>query len=350
MSDLHHVSDAGPKISIVVRAYNEERFIGRLFAGLALQSRRDFEVVLVDSGSTDDTVAIAVAHGARIIEIPKAEFSFGRSLNIGCEAARGDILVFVSAHVYPARVDWLERMVEPFDDDRVGLVYGMQRGNEITKFSERQIFVKWFPDEPAPRQSSYFCNNANCAIRRSLWESFPYDETLTGLEDIAWSKQLKRGGMQITYANEAEVIHVHDESWGRVRNRYRREAMALRSIEPGLRFSFLDFATLTMRTVFADSRQAARQQVLRRELGGILLFRFNQFWGTYLGHRFQTEVTSEIKNRFYFPPAVGTPNGHPETETTVANEARARILYDDGAPSVPARAASPSVSKVSTSA
>ncbi|MEP5518326.1 MAG: glycosyltransferase family 2 protein, partial [Bauldia litoralis] len=263
MTDLDEVSDSKPKISIVVRAYNEERFIGRLFAGLALQSRRDFEVVLVDSGSTDDTVAIARSFGARIVQIPKAEFSFGRSLNIGCATARGEILVFASAHVYPARIDWLERMVEPFDDTSVGLVYGKQRGNEITKFSEHQIFAKWFPNEPAHRQSSYFCNNANCAIRHSLWQTRPYDETLTGLEDIAWSKELKRSGIQISYASEAEVIHVHDEPWGRVRNRYRREAMALRSIEPGLRFSLIDFATLTVRTMIADSRQAARERRLR---------------------------------------------------------------------------------------
>ncbi len=241
-------------------------------------------------------------------------------------------------------------MVEPFADEHVGLVYGKQRGNEITKFSERQIFVKWFPDEPAHRQSSYFCNNANCAIRRSLWESRPYDETLTGLEDIAWSKELKRGGMQITYANEAEVIHVHDKSWNRVRNRYRREAMALRSIEHGLRFSIVDFATLTARTVFADLRQAARERQVRSEFGGILLFRLNQFWGTWLGHRFQTEVTSEIKNRFYFPPDAGTSHGPEPTGAAPAHESRARISYDDHASTVPADVNSPSVSKVSTSA
>ena len=348
MSDSHQVSGSRPKISVVIRAYNEERFIGRLFAGLALQSRQDFEVILVDSGSTDDTVPIAQSYGARIVPIPKAEFSFGRSLNVGCEAAHGDILVFASAHVYPTRIDWLERMIEPFDDAAVGLVYGMQRGNEITKFSERQIFAKWFPNQSAHRQSSYFCNNANCAIRRSLWQTRPYDETLTGLEDIAWSKELKRSGIQISYASEAEVIHVHDESWGRVRNRYRREAMALRSIEPGLRFSILDFATLTVRTVIADSRQAAREGQLRREFGGILLFRFNQFWGTYLGHRFQAEVTSEIKNRFYFPPDAESHHGPAHVGHTSAHASRARISYEDDL-SVSTEVNPPSVSKASTS-
>jgi len=322
------VAATPPRISIVIRAYNEERFIRRLFVGLGLQSRQDFEVILVDSGSTDRTAAIAEEFGARVVRIPKAEFSFGRSLNIGCSAAQGDLLVFVSAHVYPARVDWLARMTAPFEDSTVGLVYGKQRGNEITKFSEHQVFLKWYPDVSVPNQSSYFCNNANCAIRRSLWEAQPYDESLTGLEDIAWAKKVKRRGAKISYVDEAEVVHVHDETWGRVRNRYQREAIALRAIEPALRFSLLDFVRLTSANILADFREARRQKVLRREGWEIVLFRVCQFWGTYLGHRFHSAVTADIRERFYFPPTIGVSEGERGSDAAPSQAAISRIDYD----------------------
>jgi glycosyltransferase involved in cell wall biosynthesis len=328
LSDAIAVSAVPPTISIVVRAYNEERFIRRLFVGLGLQSRRDFEVILVDSGSSDGTVAIAEEFGARILRIPKAEFSFGRSLNVGCAAARGSILVFASAHVYPARTDWLERLVEPLADRQVGLVYGKQRGNEITKFSEQQVFLKWFPDGSAPNQSSYFCNNANCAIRRQLWEALPYDETLTGLEDLAWAKEAKRRGIRLAYAGEAEVIHVHDETWARVRNRYRREAMALRAIEPALPFTLLDFVRLASANIRADLREAQRQKRLRREAAGIVLFRLNQFWGTYLGHRYPASVTAEIRDRFYYPSAAAAPAAASHEAGAAPAQAVSRIDYD----------------------
>jgi len=317
-----------PRISIVVRAYNEERFIRRLFVGLGLQSRQDFEVILVDSGSTDRTAAIAEEFGARVVRIPKTEFSFGRSLNIGCSAAEGDLLVFVSAHVYPARVDWLARLTAPFEDSAVGLVYGKQRGNEITKFSEHQVFLKWFPDVSVPNQSSYFCNNANCAIRRSLWEAQPYDESLTGLEDIAWAKEAKRRGAKISYMDEAEVIHVHDETWGRVRNRYQREAIALRAIEPALRFSLLDFVRLASANILADFREARRQKTLRREGRDIVLFRLCQFWGTYLGHRFHSAFTADIRERFYFPPSIAAPDAERASDAAPGQAAISRIDYD----------------------
>jgi glycosyltransferase involved in cell wall biosynthesis len=331
LSNTVSVGAERPAISIVVRAYNEERFIRTLFVGLGLQSRQDFEVILVDSGSTDRTPAIAEEFGARIVRIPKSEFSFGRSLNIGCSAARGDLLVFVSAHVYPARTDWLAQMAAPFEDQAVGLVYGKQRGNEITKFSEHQVFLKWFPDRSVANQASYFCNNANCAIRRSLWEALPYDESLTGLEDIAWAKEAKRRGARICYVGDAEIIHVHDETWGRVRNRYQREAIALRAIEPALRFSFLDFARLSWANILADLREARRQKLLGREWRDIILFRLCQFWGTYQGHRFHSAVTAEIRERFYFPPSVENDPAEASSgpaSSPASGQAISRIDYD----------------------
>jgi cellulose synthase/poly-beta-1,6-N-acetylglucosamine synthase-like glycosyltransferase len=68
---------------LVVRAFNEERHIERLLEGVRHQTVRDVEVILVDSGSTDATAAIAAQYRAKVVHIPPAEFTFGRSLNRG---------------------------------------------------------------------------------------------------------------------------------------------------------------------------------------------------------------------------------------------------------------------------
>lgn len=299
-----------PKISIVIRSYNEEQHIGRLLHGIEMQSLRDHEVILVDSGSTDSTVPIAEKYGVNIVHIPKTEFSFGRALNRGCELATGEFLVFASAHVYPLRRDWLDQMIAPFADPAVVLSYGRQVGNEVTRFSEHQVFKSWFPAQSLVRQGHNFCNNANCAIRRDWWERQRYDETLTGLEDLAWAKKARAAGGQIAYAAEAVIAHVHEETWARVRNRYRREALALRQIEPGIRFSFLDFVTLTTKNTLSDLRDAARQGVLRQEARDIVLFRFNQFFGTWQGYHQNGDIDAALRNRFYYPApeSHGTPD------------------------------------------
>src|SRR5687767_14025156 len=132
-----------PRCSIVIRACNGEKYIGRLLTGLMRQSERDLEILLVDSGWTDATVAIASRFPVRVLHLPKGEFTFGRSLNFGIEHATGELIVMASAHVYPLYEDWLERLTAPFADPRVGVTYGKQRGNEITKYSEHRIFEQW---------------------------------------------------------------------------------------------------------------------------------------------------------------------------------------------------------------
>src|SRR5512139_2363463 len=174
--------------SIVIRAYNEAKHIGRLLEGIRQQTLRDVEIILVDSGSVDSTVSIAESFGAHIVHIPPEEFTFGRSLNMGIRAAAGEFIVIASAHVYPVYPDWLDLLLRPFEDQKVALTYGKQRGSESAKFSEQQIFRQWYPDISALSQATSFCNNANAAIRRHIWEQNAYDETLTGLEDLAWGK------------------------------------------------------------------------------------------------------------------------------------------------------------------
>ncbi len=292
---------AAARCSVVIRAFNEEEHIGRLLSGILEQTVQPAEVILVDSGSTDATPAIASRFPVRVLSIPPEAFSFGRSLNLGCAAAHGEVLVVASAHVYPVFPDWLEQLLAPFHDPAVALVYGRQRGGEATKFSEHQILAKWFPEVSVARQGHPFCNNANAAIRRSLWEQRPYDEDLPGLEDVDWAAWALAQGRAIAYSAEAEVIHIHDESPGAVYNRYRREAMALKTIRPQEHFRLFDLARLYVSNVVSDLWHAGHERRPVKVVGEILWFRWMQFWGTYRGFREAGPLTGALKQTFYYP-------------------------------------------------
>lgn len=297
-----------PLASIIIRCYNESEHIGKLLHGIFEQSLQDFEVILVDSGSTDGTIEIAKQYPVDKIEyISPNKFSFGRALNYGCEAAEGEFCVFASAHVYPKRVDWLEKLLEKFNDEKVALVYGKQRGNGETKFSEERVFRKWYPDEDIEYQESPFCNNANAAIRRSIWEEFMYDESLTGLEDLDWAKRVKEAGYEISYASEAEIVHVHEETPRQILNRYQREAIAHKQIIPEQSFTFLDFLKMFIYNTFSDYGSALKQGRLWGNIKSIPVFRFMQFWGTYRGFNMDDPVTEDLRNRFFYPDQEGYP-------------------------------------------
>ncbi len=288
-------------ISIVIRAYNEERHIGRLLDGIAQQSIRDVEVILVDSGSSDRTVEIAEARGVRVVHIDPLDFTFGRSLNLGIKQATRQIIVLASAHVYPVYPDWLEKLAEPFENSQIGLSYGKQRGTEFSRFSEHQIFTQWFPDTQQPVQGHPFCNNANAAIRKTIWEENPYDEGLPGLEDLEWANRIMLQGKLIRYIPEAEIIHVHHETPSGVYRRYQREGMAFKRIFPQERFNLWDFCRLTIGNIFQDWAVAGQQKIWRRVWNEIIWFRVMQFWGTYRGYRQSGPLTAQLRQRFYYP-------------------------------------------------
>lgn len=289
------------RISAVIRALNEEQHIGRLLTGLSRQSRPVDEIVLVDSGSTDATPEIAARFDAKIVHIDPSRFSFGRSLNLGLEATSGDVVVIPSAHVYPVHDGWISNLVAPFADDAVGLTYGRQLGDRVSKYSEHRVLARWFPSDSDFDQSHPFCNNANAAVRRSVWERHRYDEGLTGLEDLDFARRIQTDGWNIAYVAEAAIVHVHDETWRQILNRYRREAIAHRRIFNDQRMSIPETAKLITMNVVGDVGHAAREGVLGATFSEIVQFRVAQFLGTYLGFRQAGPVTTELKRRFYYP-------------------------------------------------
>jgi rhamnosyltransferase len=222
-------------------------------------------------------------------------------LNCGITATSNEYVVIASAHVYPLYSDWLDRLLAPFHDPQIALTYGKQRGDENTHFSEHQVFAQWYPEEPVVKQRLPFCNNANAAIRRDLWKIHPYDETLSGLEDIEWANYMIGQGYTIAYVADAEVIHLHNETPRKVYNRYRREAMAFKRTFPEERFGILDFFRLCLTNIASDIWHASQQRKLVHSLRSILWFRTMQFWGTYQGFQHSGPLTSQLRKTFYYP-------------------------------------------------
>lgn len=288
-------------VSIVVRCYNEAVHIERLLKGIVQQTQKDIEVIAVDSGSTDETVHILKRYPVKILHVAPEDFAFGYSCNLGCSSAQGEFVVFISAHAYPVYRTWLDDLLEPFQDPAVALAYGKQRGGATTKYSEHQIFATWYPEHSHLSQDHPFCNNANTAIRKSVWEKMPYDETLTGLEDLEWARRIMRAGYKIAYVAEAEIVHIHDEDPGRIFNRFYREAIAYKAIFPFERFTVWDFFRLYLGNVASDCYHAFRDGCMMANLIDITVFRFMQFLGAYWGINHKGQVSRTLRKRFYYP-------------------------------------------------
>jgi len=220
-----------PETTVIVRTFNEQRDLPALFDALDRQHYRDFEVIVVDSGSFDRTREIAEARADRLIQISRHDFTFGHSLNMGFKAAAGRFGVMVSAHTVPRDEDWLENLVAPLREEKTAMSYGRQLGVPSSRFGEAQDFERIFGPDPRIEQPGHFAaNNANAAVRCDLWRQRPFDESLLGLEDIDWAKHWMEQGYRVVYEPSAALYHIHEETWAQIRNRHYREAVAARSI------------------------------------------------------------------------------------------------------------------------
>ena len=289
--------------SIVIRTYNEQRYLEKLLEAIQKQVVDDlvYEVIIVDSGSSDKTLEIAHKFDCKILHIKKSEFSFGRSLNIGCAAATGDYLLFISGHCVPINEFWLISLVKPLIAQNIDITYGRQLGGETTKFSEHQLLSKFFPKDSQIPQQSFFCNNANLAVLKKVWKLYKFDEALTGLEDMYLGKQVVAAGGAIGYVAEAAVYHYHDESWNIVKRRYEREAIALQEIMPEVHINFGDFLRYFISAVLLDAGSALQQKKLSSKFGEIFMFRLMQFWGSYRGNHQHRKISAQMKEIYFYP-------------------------------------------------
>ncbi|MEH6592733.1 MAG: glycosyltransferase [Halioglobus sp.] len=291
-------------VSIVIRTLNEEKHLDELLSCIGNQKLTDglgLEVVIIDSGSTDRTLEIGQKHDCRITHIQKQDFTFGRSLNRGSAYAEGDVLVYLSGHCVPVDNDWLMRIVAPLVEQDVCYTYGRQVGRDSTKFSERQLFQKYFPDRARAPQADLFCNNANAALLRSVWETYLFDEDILGLEDMELAKRLVADGKTIAYVVDAPVYHIHDESWTQTRRRYEREAIALQKIMPGVHISLFDTMHYIIVSILSDYQTAINQKCFRAEFWGIIKFRLAQYWGAYRGNHEHRKLSEKRKYNYYYP-------------------------------------------------
>jgi glycosyltransferase involved in cell wall biosynthesis len=204
-------------VSILIRTKNEAADIGDTLSRIVEQRfSGTFEIIIVDSGSTDKTLKIAKRFGVRIIQIPQRLFSYGRALNIGTESAGGVFVVNLSAHAKPENDGWLNNLLSGFDSEDVAGTYGRQIAlgnvnpfeaykNEQFFPSKRQVFRQ---DQPRSLQDIHF-SNSNAAIRRSVWQKIKFHEEVGWAEDIIWQHDVLKAGYAIVYSPAASVEHTH---------------------------------------------------------------------------------------------------------------------------------------------
>jgi 2-desacetyl-2-hydroxyethyl bacteriochlorophyllide A dehydrogenase len=301
----HHdesVETRAPETTVLIRAFNEERWLPEVLKAIDSQRYRDFEVLLVDSGSVDRTREIVATSGGRVVRMRSDDFTFGHSLNVGIQEARGSLIAIVSAHAIPTGDQWLERLIAPLRRPNTAMVFGGQLGHAVSKFSEARDFERVFPAKPLVMDDDHvFVNNANSAIRKDLWDLHKFDEGLPGLEDAEWAKYWIPLGKEVLYEPDASIFHVHTESWAQVRHRFYREGIAGRWTAVRIIRNIPGEIWRELRWTALDFWLAARDGRVRSLAGEIAKYRYHKTVGIVKGILDSRTITNPSKRaEIYF--------------------------------------------------
>ena len=234
------------KATIAIPTYNGIERIGELLDScLRQEADFEFEVLVIDSGSTDGTLdAVRKRAAVRLHEIPKSSFGHGRTRNLAVEMARGDFVAFLTQDAVPADKHWLSEILRPFDvSDRVACAYGKQAPRpDCCPTVKRDVinhFRSFGPDHflmlqvDNPRLTSererdaltYF-SNVNSAVRRTAMQTVPFRDVAYA-EDQALGRDVIKAGLIKAYAPMAVVLHSHSYPLRAYFNRMYEEMLGL---------------------------------------------------------------------------------------------------------------------------
>jgi glycosyltransferase involved in cell wall biosynthesis len=220
MKEEKKIIRSNPKVSIIIRTKNEERWISLCLRSVFDQNYKNFEVILVDNNSTDRTVEIAKQFKIKIVNIDL--FKPGKAINDGIRNSSGEIIACLSGHCIPVNNTWLENLIIDLSDPNVAGVYGRQQPLSFSSdFDKRDLLNLFGLDKKIQVKDSFF-HNANSAIRREIWEKFPFNEDVTNIEDRVWGDEIIKSDLKIIYEPLASVYHWHgihqDLNPGRAKN------------------------------------------------------------------------------------------------------------------------------------
>lgn len=200
-----------PKLSIIMRSYNEGWALKETLPALQSQSMKDWELIVIDSGSTDGSVdMIKNAEPAHFIQIESCDYNPSKVMNHGMQLAKTPYGIFLNADATPQGTNWLAPLYEALLDDRVAAVFGRQIPRPDCEAVFACDYHRCFGPDRESAYWDHFFSMVSSGLRKDIWSKRGFDESLTYAEDDEYTRWCKQQGYKVVYCDQSVAMHSHN--------------------------------------------------------------------------------------------------------------------------------------------
>lgn len=218
------------RISVIIPTLNAEDTISPIISKLCHQKKPVSEIIIVDSGSTDDTKELVENLGAKVLQVNPGSFDHGKTRNLAANYATGNILIFMTQDALPLDKELTLNLLKPLADPEVALSYARQVPASDASLSEQYLRLVNYPplskikskeDLPVMGINTFHCSNVCAAYRKNTFKALGgFPQPVVCNEDMIFSARAIKQGYKVAYTAEAKVQHSHDYGYTDLFKRY----------------------------------------------------------------------------------------------------------------------------------
>jgi rhamnosyltransferase len=222
---------ADPLVSIILRSFNEGWALRETLPALQTQNYRDWELIVIDSGSTDGSVELLrQATPSHFIQITPEQYNPSRVMNLGMKLARSDFGIFLNADATPQGVEWLGPLVLALTDPKTAAVFGRQIPRPRCAAVYAHDYERCFGSLRESARWDHFFSMVSSGVRKDVWSKRGFLETLQYSEDDEYTRWCRAQGYRVAYCPESVVMHSHNYTPTQAYQRSFGEAKALAAV------------------------------------------------------------------------------------------------------------------------
>jgi rhamnosyltransferase len=224
-----------PFVSIILRSYNEGWALRETLPALRAQNYKNWELIVIDSGSTDGSVdLVREAQPAHFVQIRHEDYNPARVMNQGMELARSDFGIFLNADATPQGGDWLRPLVTGLQDTQIAAVFGRQVPRPDCQAVFAHDYERCFGANRESTQWDHFFSMVSSGLRKDIWSRRGFLEKMQYSEDDEYTRWCRSEGYRILYVPESVVMHSHNYTPQQAYKRSFGEAKALAAVWSGI--------------------------------------------------------------------------------------------------------------------